>query len=348
LDLLAPSRGFRMLLDPLDLPSFVATERKVGHSDVQALLGDLYEGTEVDLTKGILAGPFGSPARAEGGPATAIGQIPRGISIQRGVYSVVGMPRRDSSSSLIWFGVDTASTTVYVPLYPAAGDAVDVSYQTGTNKKFSRDSAWWAFDFVNNWMHLSYHNMSRTHVYPLREKLAAEIDRSRLALEATRPDAEALGAFQKKVQAATVQRWWELADFLIMTYNDNFYNTAEKAGLNIGYPRDFAEMIGFNQDIHPIYVKRSPPPVADSYPMPSVWDFNSHSWSWAGPLAAQAAFGQQLLALRASGAQVVSSAVLTSCLAVLLGMSAAFAAGRRWERACVRQEVESSVGFHRF
>merc|ERR1712139_335765 len=101
-------------------------------------------------------------------------------------------------------------------------------------------------------------------------------------------------------------------------------------------------------DIHPIYVKRSPPAASDSYPMPSVWDFTSHRWIWAGPVGLQTAFGQQLLALRASGVQVVSTSALVSCFAALLGMSAAFAAGRKWERRSVRQDMANAVAFHRF
>jgi dipeptidase len=39
-------------------------------------------------------------------------------------------------------------------------------YATGLRTEFSRESAWWAFDFVANWMTINFRNMSLSYVYP--------------------------------------------------------------------------------------------------------------------------------------------------------------------------------------
>lgn len=258
MDLVAPSLSLSLPIDPLDLPFSVVVERRMGHREAQELLRDLYNGTEFDLTKGVLAGPFGNPFRIEGGDITRFGQIPRGISISRAAYSVLGQPRR-GKPPLMWYAADTPATSVFVPLYLPAGDAKGSAYSSGTADLFSRDSAWWAFDFVSNWMQLNFQNMSERHVFPLIRHLQDRIDQSLSVLEAGSPSAEDMAEFQIRVHTDVVSQWWKLADFLIMAYNDGMYNV-NTLGQDIGYPAHFLQMISLDQDIHPVWVRRAPPP----------------------------------------------------------------------------------------
>lgn len=66
------------------------------------LSGDYYAGTEFDLSQGMLAGPWGTPYRLEGGKAF-FGQIPRGISIPRTSYSFLGQPKANVKDSVGWY-----------------------------------------------------------------------------------------------------------------------------------------------------------------------------------------------------------------------------------------------------
>merc|ERR1719502_1270542 len=136
---------------------------------------------------------------------------------------------------------------------------MDSAYALGTHQEFTRSSAWWAFDFVNNWMQLNFKNMSQEFVFPLRDELETGIDKAREALEARGASAADLAAWHTEVQGATLSRWWKLADFLIMAYNDGFFNTPKQAGSPIGYPVEFMRAIGFNNDVHPIWVTREAP-----------------------------------------------------------------------------------------
>jgi len=323
---LAPSLGLNVTLDPLDLPFSVPVDQLVDHQKVKSLFRETYSGTEFDMAKGVLAGPFGNPHKAEGGPAMAHGQIPRGISIPRTVYGIVGQSRPGNHMSVAWFAVDTPQTSVYVPFYAAAGGAMAQAYGLGSNKVFSRDSAWWAFDFVMNWMQLNYRNMSLQYVFPLRDQLESAIETERLVLEARHPTPAEMGTWQIGMQENVVNQWWDLADFLIMAYNDNNFN-AHTPGASIGYPVEFMNMIGFNQDVHPVFVGRvEPPRGSERNPVPPV--FENNQWIEAAPTTVEPQF------LSEHNPSSVGTWVVTM-MACFTSASFAFIAGRKFEKASV-------------
>eukprot|EP00931_Biecheleriopsis_adriatica_P043771 TRINITY_DN25014_c0_g1_i1.p1 TRINITY_DN25014_c0_g1~~TRINITY_DN25014_c0_g1_i1.p1 ORF type:complete len:711 (-),score=124.90 TRINITY_DN25014_c0_g1_i1:7-1947(-) len=300
LGLAAPmTSGKRPLpLDPLELPVSVAAETKLNTRDVFAFLGDTYEGTEFDLSQGVLAGPFGSPFPREGGNVSRLGQIPRGISIARTLYSVVGQSR-PQHLPVMWLAPDSPVSSVYVPFYPAVGGQHAAAYSTGTMGNFTRASAWWAFDFVANWAsNVNWRHASANFIFPLKEKLQNMLIEGMESIEARAEkerSLDLLGDWQAGAQQMVVERWWQLADELIVAYNDGFLNDASqsKFGMSLGYPEWWARQIGFNQDIHPIYVKRDlqadesyaadaelQPPgfAAAENPLPRSFDFSQATW----------------------------------------------------------------------
>merc|ERR1719362_626981 len=150
MNVVAPSVKLALPLDPLELPFSVPVDRRLNYRDVQQLLRDTYSDTEFDASKGVFAGPFGSPFR-HNLPMNSSGQLARTVATRVSQYGVLGHPRR-SDHAVMWFAADAPITSVFVPFYVAAGDAKDGAYSRGLTNVFSRDSAWWAFNFVNNWM----------------------------------------------------------------------------------------------------------------------------------------------------------------------------------------------------
>merc|ERR1711970_1336195 len=107
----------------------------------------------------------------------------------------------------MWIAPDTPVTSVYVPFYPAAGGDHSPAYAIGTLREFTRDSAFWAFDFVANWASLvNWQNSSAQFVRPLRARLHADISAEMLAVEARakHEGVEVLGKWQQKVQQRVV------------------------------------------------------------------------------------------------------------------------------------------------
>ena len=258
-DLLAPSLRLEVTLDNRVYPFSVKPEKLVSHRDMFRIFGDYYADSEFDLTEGILAGPFGTPYRHEGGSSEAIGQIPRAISIPRTSYSVLGQSVK-GGNSVAWFAIDQPMTGVYVPLLAQvrSEEGIDESYQVGNLLKFERNSAFWAFDFVSNYMALNWLNMSIEEVFPLQNFLQDHIDAqlSQLSLNCD------LNEWQRGVQTHVVNLWWDLADRLVVKYNDGYYTRVDVedpiksvVGKSYGLPDWYNRMVGLTADVHPVWVQ---------------------------------------------------------------------------------------------
>lgn len=270
-----PSLGLEYEHDQRAYPFSIPFDHKIVHRDVMDMMSDHYSGTEFDLTQGVLAGPFSSPFRVGGGPS--FGDTPRAIFLQETMYSII--TETGPQGSVAWFATDTPATSVWVPLDSRAGTVAPI-YQKGSSQKFTRDSAWWAFDFVNNWMQLMYKGMSEGDVLPRRKAWQDHIDEERLKPK----DAQELGEWQVAMQERLVADWWELSDMLIAKFNDmrNRAGSAPFSGAPVsgGYPDWYANMIGFNHDIHPVWVERASAAPAGCNAVPPTVKF-ARDWSLA-------------------------------------------------------------------
>jgi len=141
-------------------PFTVKPDRKLTRKDVMELYRDHYEGTEFDLTKGPAAGPFGCPYRFLG-PYDAGGDVAdptvkregaweRALSVYYCTYVFVcegrsGLP--EPVGGILWFGNAKPAETCFTPFY-AGITKVAAPYRTCDARMFTRDSAFWAFNFV--------------------------------------------------------------------------------------------------------------------------------------------------------------------------------------------------------
>ncbi|KAF4750561.1 hypothetical protein FOZ63_012305, partial [Perkinsus olseni] len=171
---------------------------------------DYYAGTEFDLSQGMLAGPWGTPYRLEGGEAF-FGQIPRGISIPRTSYSFFGQPKSNVKDSVGWFAVDQPMTSVYLP-FRADTDwkGVDKSYKRGLLLEFDDKSAFWAFQFVSNWLNMNFKNMSEQVVFPMRQKMQdlVDVELAKMDELAANNATKKVEKAQRKLQKHVVDEWW--------------------------------------------------------------------------------------------------------------------------------------------
>jgi len=331
--LVAPSWDFPFHANNMEYPFSVKVEQKLTHRHVQALLGTQYEGTEFDMRQGILAGPFGNPFRIEGGPIT-LGQVARSVAIARTLYSIIVQPGKH----MAWFCMDAPTTSVYVPLF-AATDAVASVFSTGHQQEFSRIKAGWAFNFVNNYMQLNYKAMSENEVYPKKLEWQDRIDGQLDALASGSPSE--LKAMQLSIQEALVADWWKLADWLCMKYNDGRVNYPKLNEMH-GYPEPYAKMVGFNQDVRPLWVKPAKVPpvemlgyVPKSTALPKRYESKTQTWYFESIEAGCSATPEEAAEVPSKLPSLGSHAV-TACVAVCVGL----VLGRFQER---QQRVASDV-----
>merc|ERR1712217_481921 len=94
--------------------------------------------------------------------------------------------------------------------------------------------------------------VSEHEVYPAIESWQNKIDEELQSRE--NGPVEALGQWQIATQEAIVANWWQMADFLIMKYNDARINRPT-VGTATGYPQWYSDLVGFGQDVHPVWVQ---------------------------------------------------------------------------------------------
>lgn len=220
------------------------------------ILMDYYADTPYDLSQGIAAGAWGVPVRFDGPSYNITGSWERPISHFRTMYSFVAESRSDFSDDLggvIWYGQSSPHGSVYVP-FSCAQESIPPSYLIGKESKFTTDSSWWAFDFVNNWSYLRYNIISKdikleqerlqeeafAHSEKVRQVAASIHDRK----NRTRFMEQEYNAFAQHV----VQEWWQLAWNLVSKFSDGWILVGE--GPNDmtapGYPEWFLQTTSFS------------------------------------------------------------------------------------------------------
>jgi len=230
-------------------PLWIKPDNKLSVRDVMALHRDHYEGTVFDMTKDLTAGPFGAPDRwrpinweSEGKTYT----WERPISTQQVGFIFVSQSRSavpDDIGGVFWFGMDNPYTNFFIPLYTTITE-VPEAYTKGDIQSFSRDSAWWTFNFVANYANLRYSDMIvdiqkvQKEIEDLEFGLQASIEQSALSLRSSNP--QMIPAFLTRYCVSTAQanldRWWKLADFLITKYNDGYVQDEKGDSREVGYP----------------------------------------------------------------------------------------------------------------
>jgi dipeptidase len=231
-------------------PLCIGADRKLSVQDVMALMRDHYEGTPFDMTRGIDAGPFGSPLRVrpmtfrEGKDNYA---WERPISTQQTGCSFVAHCRGflpDEVGGVLWYGVDDTYTTCYFPLY-AGITAVPDSYARGSLQTFSWDSAWWVFNLVANYAQLKFSYMVKD-IQQVQRELEGNFFAMQPALEQTalamlKADPERarrlLTDYSIAAGEQVARRWRELAELLFSKYNDGYVKDERGRPRELGYPR---------------------------------------------------------------------------------------------------------------
>ena len=99
-------------------PLWITPDEKLAVADVMALMRDHYEGTDYDMTRGIDAGPFGTPNRWRPMTWEVDGRKyswERPISTQQTGFSFVSQSRSwlpDAIGGVYWYGLDDTYTSV--------------------------------------------------------------------------------------------------------------------------------------------------------------------------------------------------------------------------------------------
>jgi dipeptidase len=148
------------------LPLWIKPDQKLSTHDVMELMRDHFEGTPMDMTQDVGAGPFHCPYRWRPMDFKVDGKEyihERAISTQQTGFSFVAQCRKgfaDHLGGIIWFGVDDTYSTCYCPMFCAI-DSIPLCFREGNGSmsQYSPTSAFWLFNRISNFCYLRYDSM---------------------------------------------------------------------------------------------------------------------------------------------------------------------------------------------
>lgn len=217
------------------MPLYIKPDRKLSPQDLQSFKRDHLEGTELDMSKDIGAGPHHIPYRWRPMTWKYDGKTyfhERVTATQQTGFSFIAQMRSwlpNPIGGIFWFGVDDASTTVYMPIYCAINRVPETCAEgNGDMLTYSPTSAFWAFNRVANFAYLRYDLIIqdiRKVQSQLEQKFAAYtpvIDEAALKLWQSEPKlaVEFLTDYSVNTANSTVSKWNELSNWLLVKYID--------------------------------------------------------------------------------------------------------------------------------
>ena len=156
------------------MPLYVKPDEKISVLDVANVMRDHFEGTALDFSNDLGAGPHHLPYRWRPMRWSVDGEryvFERSIATQQTGFWFVAQARGwlpDEVGAVTWFGVDDAATSALTPIY-ASVTAVPECFAEGNGDMmtYSPTSAFWLFNRVAHFAYLLYDRVApeiRTHI----------------------------------------------------------------------------------------------------------------------------------------------------------------------------------------
>ena len=233
------------------MPLWIVPEKKVSVQDMKECMRDEYQGTPLDITQSIAAGPWNSKLRFGGlgfklpmtndqSQMTDTVQFwyERPTATQQTAWSYVAQMRNNQSPiaqratnhkfpfGIFWFGVDDAACSCYVPMFSCINHVPECfAENNGDSYTFSPTSAWWTFNIVANWAYTKYSRMY-PHIRELQQAWDDKFNTQLAGVEAQAADldAEEACAFLTNYSCSQAENvvadWQRLGIYLITKFLD--------------------------------------------------------------------------------------------------------------------------------
>jgi dipeptidase len=217
------------------MPLYIKPDDKISFGHVAGMMRDHYEGTKMDMTADIGAGPYKLPYRWrpmnwEVDDEKFIHE--RAIATQQTGFWFVAEGRSNMPQTLtgiLWFSADDASTSCLTPIY-SCSTRVPEEYAVGNGDllTYSDNAAFWVFNRVTNFAYLRYDVMSED-IISLQKELESKyvemvgvVDEhaKKLYSENEGKAIEFVTDFSVNTAASTIKQWKELDRYLLVKYID--------------------------------------------------------------------------------------------------------------------------------
>ena len=215
------------------LPLWIKPDEPLSVRDVMNDMRDHYEGTALDMTADLSAGPYASPYRSQAvnffsSDSTAMFRE-RPIGCQQSGMTMVCQMRDwlpDAVGGVTYFNMDDATMVAYVPVYCGITRVPEPFRRENNNiLEFSTESAFWMNNFVANMVYPRWSAMigDFRDAQKELEDYYAEDQKEVEERAAKMTPGERADYLTAKTEAYTdkmMKRWDKLAKFLIVKHND--------------------------------------------------------------------------------------------------------------------------------
>ena len=246
------------------LPLWIKPDAPLSLRDLQNDMRDHFEGTPLDMTADMTAGPWGMPIRPlpmhfKDKDSVAYFRE-RPIATQQSGFTMTCQMRSwlpDDVGGVIWYNCDDANMVAYVPLYCCITQVPDAFRQENNPRnEFSFESAFWMNNWVANMVYPRYSMMIgdlRKAQKELEDYYYADQDSVLHAIKSMMPADRRSYLNSKSIEYTDrmMKRWDKLAKYLIVKYNDQIIRRTDENGDFLrwgydtqGYDQQFIDAIG--------------------------------------------------------------------------------------------------------
>ena len=214
------------------LPLWIKPDALLSVGDVMADMRDHYEGTPLDMTADLSAGPWGMPVRPRAKYFTSGGKKyfrERPIASPQAGFTLLSHLRGwlpDAVGGVMYFNCDDPDMVAYVPVFCGTTEIpLPFRAEYNRNGEFDERGAFWMCNFVSNMVYPRYSAMKGTldeARHELEDGYAVELEEVTRQAQALTPG-ECTALLNERVAAWTdrmMQRWDRLARTLIVRFND--------------------------------------------------------------------------------------------------------------------------------
>ena len=246
------------------LPLWIKPDKPLSLRDLQNDMRDHFEGTPLDMTSDMTAGPWGMPIRPLPMHFRDSDSIDyfreRPIATQQSGFTMTCQMRSwlpNDVGGVTWFNCDDANMVAYVPLYCCITQVPDCFRpENNPRTEFSDKSAFWMNNWVANMVYPRYSMMIgdlRKAQNELEDYYFTDQDSVLVAIKDLKPADRQSYLNKKSIAYADkmMQRWDKLAKYLIVRYNDQIVRKVDEKGQfarwghdTPGYDQQFIDAIG--------------------------------------------------------------------------------------------------------
>jgi len=251
------------------MPLWVKPEKKVSVHDMMNFMRNHLEGTELDMSKDIGAGPFECPYRWRGLTWKVDGVSycnERAAATQQTGFSFVAhsrswLPRE--IGGIFWFSVDDAASSVYFPMYSSSTKVPETfAVGNGAMMEWSDNSAFWAFNQVSNFAYTRY-NYIHPEIAVKQNELevsyinqVAANDKNWKVLNSKKAVKE-ITKYSLTIGDGLTHEWKNFYKYLFLKYMDGNIKEAKKVPENYKYIPAKVEQPGYGEKWYKRIIKET-------------------------------------------------------------------------------------------